>query len=248
MLKLKLQYLDRVIWRTDSLEKTLTPGKMKVGGEGDDRGWDGGMASLTRWPWVWVGCRSWWWIGKPGVLQSVGWQRVRHDWATELNWCGSCSTIVVNQLLLVFIFACFYHYWLSTISVCFLASAFSSLILPALSPGVSIYVPLPICYFLLITGVLRRQTWLVQFITVVPVGCFCLGPPPERLICLGSSNPKIKHLLCLICSVQRAASLYPASLDYELGSSSEHQYKWLIWLRESAGGLCNMWIHWKSAF
>ena len=52
----------------------------------DDRGWDGWMASLTRWRWVWVGSGSWWWTGKPGILQSMGSQRVRHNWGTELNW------------------------------------------------------------------------------------------------------------------------------------------------------------------
>ena len=57
-----------------------------AGGEGDDRGWDGWMASLTRWTWVWVNSRSWWWTGRPGVLLFMGLQRVRHDWATELNW------------------------------------------------------------------------------------------------------------------------------------------------------------------
>ena len=50
------------------------------------RGWDGGMASPTQWTWVWVNSRSRWWTGRPGVLQSVGLQRVGHDWATELNW------------------------------------------------------------------------------------------------------------------------------------------------------------------
>ena len=59
--------------------------RLKAGGEGDDRGWDGWMASLTWRTWVWVGSGSWWWTGKPGVLQSMGLQRVRHDWATELN-------------------------------------------------------------------------------------------------------------------------------------------------------------------
>ena len=57
-----------------------------AGGEGDDRGWDGWMASLTRWTWVWVNSGSWWWTGRPGVLRFMGSQRVRHDWATELNW------------------------------------------------------------------------------------------------------------------------------------------------------------------
>ena len=56
------------------------------GGEGDDRGWDGWMASLTRWSWVWVNSRSLWWTGRPGVLWFMGLQRIRHDWVTELNW------------------------------------------------------------------------------------------------------------------------------------------------------------------
>ena len=55
-------------------------------GEGDDRGWDGWMASLTWWTWVWVNSESWWWTGRPGVLRFMGSQSVRHDWATELNW------------------------------------------------------------------------------------------------------------------------------------------------------------------
>ena len=64
--------------------------RMKVAGEGDDRGWDGRIASLTQWTWVWGSSGSWWWTGRPGVLQSMGSQRVRHDWATELNWCSLC--------------------------------------------------------------------------------------------------------------------------------------------------------------
>ena len=57
-----------------------------AGGEGDDRGWDGWMASLTGWTWVWVNSGNWWWTGRPGMLWFMGSQRVRHDWATELNW------------------------------------------------------------------------------------------------------------------------------------------------------------------
>ena len=60
--------------------------RLKVGGEGDNRGIDGWMASPMQWTWVWVGSGSWWWTGKPGVLQSMGLQRVGHDWATEVNW------------------------------------------------------------------------------------------------------------------------------------------------------------------
>ena len=59
---------------------------LRAGGEEDDRGWDGRMASLTRWMWVWVNSGSWWWTGRPGVLRFMGLQRVGHDWATELNW------------------------------------------------------------------------------------------------------------------------------------------------------------------
>ena len=57
---------------------------LKAGGEGDDRGWDGWMASPTWWTWVWVSSGSWWWTWRPGVLQSMGLQRVRYNWVTEL--------------------------------------------------------------------------------------------------------------------------------------------------------------------
>ena len=57
--------------------------RSKVGGEGDKRGWDGWMASPILWTWVWVGSGSWWQTGKPGVLQSMGSQRVVRNWATE---------------------------------------------------------------------------------------------------------------------------------------------------------------------
>ena len=61
---------------------------LKAGGEGDDRRWDSWMVSSIRWTGVWASSRSWWWTGKPGVLQSMGSQRVRHDWATKLNVFG----------------------------------------------------------------------------------------------------------------------------------------------------------------
>ena len=60
--------------------------RLKAGGEGDNRRWGDWMASSTWWTWVWENSRSWWWTGKPGVLQSMGSQRVGHDWATELKW------------------------------------------------------------------------------------------------------------------------------------------------------------------
>ena len=83
MLKLKLQSFGHLMQRTDSLEKTLMLGKIEGKWRRDDRGWDGWMASLTRWTWVWISSGSWWWTGKPGVRQSMGSQRVGHNWATK---------------------------------------------------------------------------------------------------------------------------------------------------------------------
>ena len=72
-----------------------------AGGEGDDRGWDGWMASLTLWTWVWVNSGSWWWTGRPGVLQFTGSQRVGHDWTTELNWTDNknCRQVIGTFLV-----------------------------------------------------------------------------------------------------------------------------------------------------
>ena len=84
MLKLKLQYFGHLIWRGDLFEKTLSWKRLKAGGEGDDRGWDGWMASPTQWTWVWVYSGSRWWTGRPGMLQSMGSQR--SDTTEQLNW------------------------------------------------------------------------------------------------------------------------------------------------------------------
>ena len=86
ILKQKLQYFGYLIQRTDSFEKLWYWERLKAGGEGDNRGWDGLMATLSQWTWVWVSSGSWWWTGNPDVLQSMGLQRVGHDWMTELNW------------------------------------------------------------------------------------------------------------------------------------------------------------------
>jgi len=70
-----------LIWKDpDSWER------LRTGGEGDDRGWDDWMASLTQWTWVWMDSGIWWWTGRPGVLRLMESQRVGHDWVTELNW------------------------------------------------------------------------------------------------------------------------------------------------------------------
>ena len=93
MLKLKLQYFGHLMWRVDSLEKTLMLEGIGGRRKGDDRGWDGWMASLTRWTWVWVNSGSWGWTGRPGVLRFMGSQRVGHDWVTDLNWTDEHATL-----------------------------------------------------------------------------------------------------------------------------------------------------------
>ena len=64
---------------------------VRAGGEGDDRGWDGWMASPTQWTWVWANSGRWWWSGRPGMLQFMGSKRVIHDWVTKLNWWDQMS-------------------------------------------------------------------------------------------------------------------------------------------------------------
>ena len=86
MLELKLQYFGHLMWRADSFEKTLVLGKIESRRRVYDRGWEGWMASPTQWTWVWASSGSWWGTGRPGLLQSMGWQRVGHHWVTELNW------------------------------------------------------------------------------------------------------------------------------------------------------------------
>ena len=85
--------------------------RLKVGGEGDDRGWDGWMVSLTQWLWVWVNSRNWWWTGRPVMLQSMGSQRVGHEWVTELNWAELKEPkIIINLLLHLEMFLCYHGF------------------------------------------------------------------------------------------------------------------------------------------
>ena len=86
MLKLKFQYFGHLMRRADSLEKTLMLGKIEGRRRRGRQRWDGWMASPIQWTWVWVNSGSWWWTGRPGMLWSLGSQRVGHNWATELNW------------------------------------------------------------------------------------------------------------------------------------------------------------------
>ena len=90
-----------------------------AGGKGDDRGWDGWMASPTQWTWIWVNSRSWWWTGRPGVLQLMESQRVGHDWATELNWTDARSSLLHGLFSSCSLWVChcggssFYRTWAS---------------------------------------------------------------------------------------------------------------------------------------
>ena len=72
--------------------------RLKAGGDGDDREWDGWMASWTQWTWIWASSGSWWWTGKPSVLQPMGSQKVRHNWAVELNWTATHSSTLAWEI------------------------------------------------------------------------------------------------------------------------------------------------------
>ena len=98
-------------------------------GEGDDGGWDGLMASLTQWTWVWVNSWSWWWTGRPGVLQSMGSERVRHDWVTELNWTERWRGIWVKHWVFSMTFAFFKKLTISLFLIKVTDSLFSNLLL-----------------------------------------------------------------------------------------------------------------------
>ena len=93
MLKLKLQYFGHLTWRTDSLEKTLILGKIEDRSRGQQRmTW---LDAITDW-WVWASSRSWWWTGKPGLLQFMRLQRIGHIWVTELNWFWFMAILMGN--------------------------------------------------------------------------------------------------------------------------------------------------------
>ena len=98
---LKLQYFGHLMpfGHLTHLKRPWCWERWKAGEEGNSRGWDGWMASPTRWTWVWVNLGSWCWTGKPGVLQSTGSQRVRHDWVTELN----CVYYNTQKMLHIFV-------------------------------------------------------------------------------------------------------------------------------------------------
>ena len=131
ILKLKLQYFGHLMRRADSFEKTGCWARLKAGGEGDDGGWDGKMASPTQWAWVWISSRSWWWTGRSSLLWFMGSQRVRHDWATELNVCiyyfvCVCVCIATLKLFAYLFLRAFFDVpsWITTVSLIHISYSF----------------------------------------------------------------------------------------------------------------------------
>ena len=105
MLKLKLQYFGHLMRRVNSLEKTLMLERLRAEGEGDDRGWDGWMASPTRWTWVWVNSGSWWWTGRPGMLRFMG-----SDTTERVNWTSEVLTTLFLLQKCLYILAVLQRY------------------------------------------------------------------------------------------------------------------------------------------
>ena len=122
MLKLKLQYFGHLMGRAD-IKRPWCWERLKAGGEGDDREWDGWMASLTQWTWVWVNSESWWWTGRPGMLQSMGSQKLGHDWATELTDWWMWDILILKTSFVVFLK--FKLNWLSCVFICGIWQSYS---------------------------------------------------------------------------------------------------------------------------
>ena len=153
--------------RTDSFEKTLMLGKIEDGKRRGDRGWNGWMASLTQWTWVWANSGTWWWTGKPGMLQSLGSQIGGHDWVTELNMSQGAVMIIHSFPSLFFQIRKFYwsvfkfvdpflspcHIWysvplmnLSSVSCTFWVQSFHLFLLKIISTFADILYLLSHCY------------------------------------------------------------------------------------------------------
>ena len=107
-LKLKLQCFGHLMGRADSFEKTLMLGKIEGGRRRGLQRWDGWRASSIWWTWVWASSESWWWTGRPGMLQFLGLQRVGHDWATQLNWTYQVKFL---QLFFSQLVICLFTFW-----------------------------------------------------------------------------------------------------------------------------------------
>ena len=108
VMKLKLWYFGHLMRRANSFEKPWCWERLRAGGEGDNRGWDGWMTSPTQWTGICINFGSWWQTGRPGSLQSMGSQRVGHDWATELNWTDEIKGWLVPSFVKLEIWIFFY--------------------------------------------------------------------------------------------------------------------------------------------
>ena len=97
MLKLKFNTLATCCEEPTLWKKPWCWERLRAGGEGDDRRWDGWMALPTQQTWVWVNSGSWWWTGRPGVLRFMGSQRIEHKWVNELNWTESSSRFLITK-------------------------------------------------------------------------------------------------------------------------------------------------------
>ena len=179
---------------------------LRPGGEGDDRGWDGWMASLTRWTWVWVNSGNWWWTGRPGMLRFMGMQRVGHYWAAELNWTlwyglPYVSLIICKSGLLIFIFAEYIHTMLNK----------TPLFHQSLGPRVFLFLSLS--FSLSQANSLERRSPLSS------LSCRGLQDPCERVPCakVKQCRPCVKGFIGFL--------LKPRNISLSL--SLLHSYRWL---------------------
>ena len=99
MLILKLQYIGHLMWKNDYWKRSWCWERLKTVGEGNDRGWDDWMESLTWWMWAWASFGSWWWTGKHGVLLSMGSEKVRHNWVPQLTWTAVLTSFLILMVI-----------------------------------------------------------------------------------------------------------------------------------------------------
>ena len=178
MLKLKFQYFGHLMWEADSLEKILMLGRIEGGRR---RGWqrmrclDGITDSMA---WVWVNSGSWWWTGRPGMLQSMGLQRVGHDWATEVSYFWiSLNMITSLELVLLHWFPLFFTISTATVLLFLTLHLFTHSLcrmslrnMACLVTGLYIYthslkltlIYNTLCSHLFNTSTLKKNTWLLK--------------------------------------------------------------------------------------
>ena len=178
MLKLKLPYFGHLMGKTDSLEDTMMLGKTEAGGEGDDRGWDGWMASPTQQTWVWASSRCWWWPGKPGTLQSMGSQsQIRlSNWTTReyltLLHCQYLWNLTII-LMPIIIFDCSWvsFIWISHTEFSLLCLFVCSVLCLKGLP-ISLYLALSHCYLHIYIAVLWKNKIYWSVLLMVYISMF----------------------------------------------------------------------------